>query len=187
MRQALARFVEQRTIKRLQKLIFRILPKGGMVLDCGSGNRGSWGYINARCEFAVTFGGNSEQYQYTVYGIDKQFGQDCTRLDFRDEMFDTVVFAGVIQYLDDGAKALLEIQRVLKQGGIMIIATVNNSCLWRRLGIISTNLKADEKYIYDYNEMREMLKTNIVKEYGIDFIPLPRNLCSNMVFAVVKP
>lgn len=46
-------------------------------------------------------------------------------LPFKDECFDGLICAGVIEYLNEDLKALMEIARILKQGGFAIITLSN--------------------------------------------------------------
>jgi ubiquinone/menaquinone biosynthesis C-methylase UbiE len=49
-------------------------------------------------------------------------------LGFRDKTFDGVVCAGVVEYLEDDALALGELNRVLRTGGTMIVTVRNRIC-----------------------------------------------------------
>ncbi len=51
---------------------------------------------------------------------------DITALDYPDETFDKVVAANVIHLLDEPLKALGELDRVCKEGGMLIIPTYMN-------------------------------------------------------------
>jgi len=48
---------------------------------------------------------------------------DALELPFKDESFDVVTVFEVIEHLDDPQKALGEVRRVLKPGGIALIST----------------------------------------------------------------
>jgi ubiquinone/menaquinone biosynthesis C-methylase UbiE len=54
---------------------------------------------------------------------------DVQSLQFGDAMFDLVLSVGVIMYVKDDAKAILELHRVLKPGGTLIIAVDNKKNL----------------------------------------------------------
>ncbi len=52
-------------------------------------------------------------------------------LKFEDNSFDSIVCEGVVEYLKDDTKALSELQRVLKPGGVLVITIRNRLCLFR--------------------------------------------------------
>jgi ubiquinone/menaquinone biosynthesis C-methylase UbiE len=62
-------------------------------------------------------------------------------LNFGDETFDTVVCAGVIEYLDEDTKALKELHRVLKVNGTLILSVRNKTCPFRVLDPVVDGLK----------------------------------------------
>lgn len=176
--------MEQRTIRNLRKALANLVTDTGYILDCGCGDYGSWDYANEQITkprmFENGFGGK-------VYATDIKFGQDVQNLgNFQSNTFDIVVFAGVIQYVHKHQQAFNEIFRVLKQDGVLILATVNDNCLWRRLGIIKNGPKNDERYIYTFKDIEHMFNDRILESAGVDFIPLPKQLCSNMVFVIAK-
>lgn len=51
--------------------------------------------------------------------------EDIERLSFKDNTFDAIICAGVIEYLSDDTKALEELHRVLKPGGEVIVTIQN--------------------------------------------------------------
>jgi ubiquinone/menaquinone biosynthesis C-methylase UbiE len=52
-------------------------------------------------------------------------------LPYPDGRFDSVICAGVIEYLKDDDKALKELHRILKPGGVLVITVRNKLCLFR--------------------------------------------------------
>jgi SAM-dependent methyltransferase len=186
----ISRSVEKLTIVNLRNVVQRSVPTFGTVLDLGCGTWGSWDYYKTHKMLYTT---NSD-WQITdfvrVYGVDKKFGTDCTDLNtFEDEMFDCVVFSGVIQYLDKYDKALDEIWRVLKPDGTLILTTINQNCLWRRLGIIKKEVKGDERQIFTLPDLIIILHNHRFTQQetsGADFIPLPKRQCSNVIIICKK-
>lgn len=196
MKKELAKLVENLTISNLRSRIASLIPDSKnryLILDCGCGEHGSWNYfgkasINVTTDFESVIDDTR-----VVYGVDKKFGTNCDNLSkFKTGYFNCVILSGVIQYVSNPHKALREISRVLGKEGILIIATVNNDCLWRRMGIISRNLKSDELHMYTKSDMTNLLNSFnhgsyiLYEETGVDFIPLPAGLCSNMIIKVGK-
>ena len=56
---------------------------------------------------------------------------DAMKLPFKDESFDVITAFEVIEHLDDPQKAIGEIRRVLKTGGVALISTPRRD-LWQR-------------------------------------------------------
>ena len=67
---------------------------------------------------------------------------DIERLEFPDASFDLVVAAGVIEYLPSDDRALSEIRRVLKPGGVAIVSVRNRVNLSRPLLLARDALQA---------------------------------------------
>jgi SAM-dependent methyltransferase len=57
---------------------------------------------------------------------------DAMRLPFRDECFDAVICAGLIQVVEDRVTLLREMFRVTRPGGRLLVATINGDSLVRR-------------------------------------------------------
>ncbi|MDD5238342.1 MAG: glycosyltransferase [Candidatus Omnitrophica bacterium] len=51
----------------------------------------------------------------------------CTRLCFKDDSFDALICSEVIEHLKDNERIFLELKRVLKQGGILVLGTPDYS------------------------------------------------------------
>jgi len=66
---------------------------------------------------------------------------DIEALTYPDNTFDTVICAGVIEYLPNDTKALAELHRVLKPGGRLIITVRNKACPARAVDLVSDPLK----------------------------------------------
>jgi len=58
--------------------------------------------------------------------------QDLTKLEFEDEKFDKIVCFNTIEHIQDQDKAMKELRRVLKKGGIIVMGTnIKDSLQWR--------------------------------------------------------
>jgi ubiquinone/menaquinone biosynthesis C-methylase UbiE len=106
------------------------LPQGSKILDAGCGPGGMAAKLMQR--------------GYEVWGLDiaepmiRQARERCgtdqfrvgdvERIPFPDNTFDGVVCLGVLAYLDADAKALSEIERVLKPGGIAVVSNPSATC-----------------------------------------------------------
>ncbi|OIO80975.1 hypothetical protein AUJ84_02040 [Candidatus Pacearchaeota archaeon CG1_02_32_132] len=171
------KFIEKVTVKNLNNEITRHVS-GKVVLDDGCGG-GSFNY--SRHEDKIIHGVDirkSDRYA----GIFKE--SSSLKLPYEDDSFDCVVFAGVIQYIQDYGMAMREISRVLKKNGRMIIASVNKDSILRRIRIINPAPKKDagEHNIFSQEELKKIITDNgfgIIKELGVDAVRLPKSICSN--------
>lgn len=173
----IGKFIEKVTVKNLNNEITKHVS-GKIVLDNGCGG-GSFDYTKHEDKIihGIDFK-KSERYS----GIFKE--ANSSKLPYEDDSFSCVVFAGVIQYIKDYDKAMQEISRVLRKNGKLIIASVNKDSMFRRLRIINPKPKkeAGECNIFSYVELERVIIKNgfgIKRKMGVDFIRLPRSICSN--------
>jgi ubiquinone/menaquinone biosynthesis C-methylase UbiE len=168
-RNPIGKVIEHFTIKNLRASIKQFIPINKLILDNGSGFRGSWDYSG----------------QKDIFSVDRLYGDDCNKIRFEDNFFDMVVFAGVIQYVEEYTKSIIEIKRVLKNGGMIIMTTVNRDSLLRNLGLITKEPKFGENKIFTIQEIESLLQECgfiIMHKWGADCIPLPTSLCSNICY-----
>ncbi|MFA7707429.1 MAG: class I SAM-dependent methyltransferase [Candidatus Pacearchaeota archaeon] len=174
--------IEMRSIRNLNKTITKYVS-GKRVLDNGSA-RGSFIYEKHPEKDIYSMDINANE---VINKRAKEFKiADSTKLPYKKNEFDCVVFAGVIQYVKDYEKSIEEIKRVLKDNGKLIIASVNRKSLFRRIGLINPMPKpeAGEYQIFSFKELKDLLKKHdfeIKQEKGVDFIPLPTQICSNIL------
>lgn len=173
----LAKAMERKTVANLRKKV-TLYVSGKDILDDGCG-RGSFIY--------------SEHRDKKIQGIDVRKHLDfkgnftlasSTKIPFGKDSFDCVVFAGVIQYVEDYEKALQEISRVLRKNGRLIMAVVNTRSLFRRLRLINPAPKkhAGEHNMFSFEKVKKLLERHnlqIEQVKGVDFMPMPQKLCSN--------
>lgn len=180
LKKKIGKFIEKKTVKNLNLEITKHVT-GEIVLDNGCGN-GSFVYEKHRDK--------------QIYGCDINPGSvrnrgavdfrlcNSIKLPYESDRFDCLVFSGVIQYVEDYEKSLGEIKRVLKNNGRLIIATVNRKSLFRKLGLINPAPKREggEFNMFSFEELKKILikdRFRIEKVLGVDFIRMPRALCSN--------
>lgn len=180
MKKRIAKYIERTTIRNLNKEITKYVA-GKRVLDYGCG-KGSFVY--------------SKHRDKEIWGVDIKQNSEYpgkfklvsgSQIPFEDNYFDCIVFAGVIQYIENYDKAMSEIKRVLKKEGLLIIATVNRNSLFRRLRIINPSPKRDagEYNIFSFMEIEDILNKHGFKpkkSIGVDFVLLPKSVCSNSLF-----
>lgn len=105
------------------KALRRLMPKGGKLLDFGAGS-GHFGSAMAKAGWNVTsidlatHVNDQEGVHFTMLG-------DRTYLDFPDASFDAVTLWYVIEHLRNPRLVLKDLKRVLKPGGILLLAQQN--------------------------------------------------------------
>ncbi|MFP5230230.1 MAG: class I SAM-dependent methyltransferase [Acidobacteriota bacterium] len=107
------------------------VPKGGRILDLGAGN--CWmsfrlalaGYA----PYAVDLLTNPEDglgaavhYRGHLSNLFPRFQAELSRLPFRNEQFDAVIFNASFHYAEDAEAALCEALRCARPGGIVVIS-----------------------------------------------------------------
>jgi ubiquinone/menaquinone biosynthesis C-methylase UbiE len=83
---------------------------------------------------------------------------DIEAMPFADATFSTVVCTEVLEHVPYPARALSEIRRVLRPGGVLVGSVPARSPIWR-LRFLSSTCPGDEPFHNEYvpNEVREML------------------------------
>ena len=121
----------------------RITPDDA-VLECACGTGLLTGAIAKRCRtlLATDFSANMLKRAKKKYGAlpNVTFRQaDILHLDEPDGQFDVVIAANVIHLLDEPYKALAELDRVCRSGGMIIVPTyMNRNEQGRTSGFAST-------------------------------------------------
>lgn len=189
MKKLISEWIERRIIKDTRSKI-KLELKGidGKILDLGCGRKGSFDYHENQNIIS------SDRHKGILKHLrskKKIVGDANKKLPFKDKEFDATIFAGVIQYLKNYENSLKEINRILKKGGVLILATVNRRSSLRRVGIIKKYPKknAGEYNIFSLGEMKRLLEMNkfkVNKILGADFVKTPRDLSSNLIFVAIK-
>ncbi len=103
-----------------------------VILDIGcGGGHGSYKLIRAGAKkiYGVDVIADSIEYCQAHYNHPNLFFKqgDITRLDFDDNSFDLICAFEVIEHIKNYQKAISELRRVLKPGGLLIISTPNKA------------------------------------------------------------
>lgn len=137
-------------LKRRARLIIQglNLQRSDKVLDlgCGTGY-----YLFLLSNLPVELSLNGLDYDEKALEEAKQslkdkkikfFAGDSHNLPFEDNSFDKIVASEVLEHLDDDQKALKEVYRVLRPGGIFVISTpsINYPFFWDPLNWILQHL-----------------------------------------------
>jgi ubiquinone/menaquinone biosynthesis C-methylase UbiE len=107
---------------------------------------------------------------------------DLEAMPFADASFETVLCTEVLEHVPDIAKAIAEIRRVLRPGGVLIGSTPAHSPIWR-LRFLSSTCPHDEPFHNEYSagQMRSMLSEFEIVRIGYSVFR------SNVLFVVRRP
>jgi len=107
---------------------------------------------------------NFKHWDYLTFDINSPIADikgDLKSMQFKDESFDLIICNHVLEHIEDDRRALKEIYRVLKRGGISILQVpinINRKQTFEDFNITSHQQR--EKYFGQYDHVRE---------YGLDF------------------
>ena len=149
----------ERTFAKSLKLIMRYKPDKGSILDVGTAG-GSFlgvakreGWEVAGCEpnrWLANWGNEN-------YGLDIQPGT-VFDIQLDDDSFDVVTLWDVLEHTPDPTKVLLECQRVLRPGGLLVVNYPDvNSLIARVMGRRWVFLLSIHLYYFTVNTIRRML------------------------------
>ena len=123
--------VNRKTHSQLRSIVSGLVGPGDRVLECACGTGMLSLVIAEKCEFltATDFApGMLKQAKKNCSALSNiRFEMaDITKLPYPDGSFDKVVAGNVIHLLDEPLKALGELDRVCRPGGLLIIPTYMN-------------------------------------------------------------
>jgi len=152
--------------------------KKGLILDLGCGTGNYTGILNA---IGLDKSFNMLKIAYKKFPNIPFVCGDALFLPFKDESFDSVISITLFEFLFSPKKALIEIYRVLKPKGEIIIGTLNTFSLWfffKRLKTIFKKTAYRYARFYTINQLKSLLLQNGFKHistrgviYGPPFIP----------------
>ncbi len=123
--------INRRTHQRLKEIVSVLIEPGDTVLECACGTGLLSAVIAPKCrqltatDFSEKMLKKAEKNCRTCRNV-TYARADITALAFADGSFDKVVAGNVIHLLDHPVKAMDELNRVCKDGGMLIIPTYMN-------------------------------------------------------------
>lgn len=94
------------------------LPPGASVLDCGAGESRHRRHFGRHRYVAVDLGVGDAAWDYSKLDV----AGDLTSLPFRDASFDAALSIVTLEHVADPARAVTEMSRVLRSGGLALFA-----------------------------------------------------------------
>ena len=123
--------VNRKTHEKLREIIAGLIEPEDAVLECACGTGLLSTVIASKCgaltatDFSEKMLKRAEKNCSAFHNVTFRYA-DIMALDFPDTSFDKVVAGNVIHLLDEPLKALDELNRVCKPGGMLIIPTYMN-------------------------------------------------------------
>jgi ubiquinone/menaquinone biosynthesis C-methylase UbiE len=119
----------------IQRYTYALKEVNGIILDvgCGLGYGSKMLYTTHNSVVAIDISDIALSYAKRNYPGPDYIRADAQNLSFRDAAFDCVVALEIIEHVNNGAKVLKEIYRILKRGGRLILSTPNIAHLQNRL------------------------------------------------------
>ena len=126
---------------------------GKRILDAGCGvGAFSEPWTRANTVVGVDFSEKSLEFA-AARGL-QTLSADLTALPFESGSFDLVVCIGVIQLIENYQPVLAELARVTKRGGMLLVQTLHQGSLQRKLlGLVERSKKFDR--MYEMAELRD--------------------------------
>ncbi len=133
--------------------------KGNRILDVGCGT-GNFSIKLAKLGYSVTgidiSGGMLKIARKKVSreAIAPDFlNMDVCNLEFEDEYFDGAVSMAAFEFINDPAKAMAEMFRVVKVGGFVMVGTINKDSKW---GELYSSEKMRQNSVYRHANFKTM-------------------------------
>ena len=146
--------IDEQAIAAVSQLFLDSIPPGSVVLDLMSSWRSHWPQGHPK-ERMVGLGLNAAEMQanpdlneYVIHNVNEE-----PVLPFEDESFDAVVITVSVQYLKRPVETFQQVNRILKTGGVLIVAFSNRMFptkavrIWRvstdrgRMGLVASYLE----------------------------------------------
>lgn len=155
----------------------KYLSKGDIVIDLGSGNGQNTIKASKFVKTVIGFEKNKNLIVLAKKSAESLKAKNVifknanleTKIDIKQKSVDKVLFLDVLEHLYKRKQILEEIKRVLKPGGILLLAVPNSQTSWKkaqRAAGISSFSDPDHKVEYSKTQITALLKKsgfNIIK------------------------
>jgi len=119
----IAEFMQRERCDCLRSLLREM---SGNVFIIGCGSQDEMSIINKKCEgFGIDISEKAIKKSRKEHPRFSYCISDATQLPLRENSFDCVVCSEVIEHVQENAKILSEVRRILRGGGIFIVTTPN--------------------------------------------------------------
>jgi SAM-dependent methyltransferase len=146
-------------LRKLERLFLELIPNGSRVLDAGCGRslfteiRSDWPFMIVAADVEHLLLCERRQEFPNVHWV----VADAQPLPFRSGSFDAVFAGELIEHLADPRQGLSEFNRVLHEGGLLILTTPNRLRLANLVDRSERPYSPDHLSELSYDEAHEML------------------------------
>lgn len=162
-----------RRYDQISRVVRQLIPRKILDIGCGDGRLART--IRAVCPDVVIHGCDVSTAALTrSKGLDRQYAVDlnCDGLPEPDESFDLVIASEVVEHLIMPDRVMVELTRVLKQGGHVLL-TVPNVAFWRfRVQALCgqvPSVTADDRHLHSFSAS---LLEHLVRSAGLEVVQL---------------
>jgi len=154
------------------------LPRGAKVLDIGCGD-GS--FISGAKDSFLCTGIEISDYLASLArgrsGI-KVITGNFLNMEFKNEEYDGVTLISLLEHLDDPLHAMKKCFGFLRQGGLLLIKTVNYDCFNRKIiGSLWTGFRPPDHVVYfSPSNLKLLLEKVGFKKIKISSMPFSDNM-----------
>lgn len=168
-------FIRKIYLERLQKAIDLMTPGYEKLLEAGYGNGMLFPTYNqlARETYGLDIHSKKEEVAKLFKGNFLQ--ASIYAIPFAENFFDCVISLSVVEHLSDLEKAILEIKRVAKEGGDIIIGFPTDNLLiklffWlKKSPALHEHINGPKKIMDKIRENLKVVQTSKLKILGITF------------------
>lgn len=141
--------INQTRKKKMIQLLGNLVNKKILDVGCGNGHFGKEFINNGNSVFGVDISEKSVEVAKKYLSDAKCTDIQQDRLPYEDNFFDVIIMGEIIEHLLEPKKALLEIKRVLKNDGFIVITTPNFLVFSNRIRILFGNFEYTETGFLD--------------------------------------
>jgi len=144
-------------------------------LDIGGGRGQLWWDENPKINYANDLDITIVDKDIGAIKIAKEWGFKTIKMSankpllLSDNSFDTVVASHIIEHLESPYKFLLEVKRIMKSDGILILSLPNNSS-WSHIFMDNSSEHLSHKYSFNNKGIVFLLKRTgfgVIKQYTV--------------------
>ena len=133
--------------------LFRIYSKKGLLLNAGCGTGITSSFLKKQTN-VINIDISERAIKYSLKRNNtNHIICDCSKLPFKDNIFDTIIADNVIEHIDNDFSVIIEFERTLKTEGTIILSVPTYNFLWTLHDTF-----AHHKRRYDKNMMNELVK-----------------------------
>ena len=138
--------------------LFSIYSKKGLLLNAGCGTGITSSFLKKQTK-VVNIDISEKAIKYSLKRNNtNHIICDCSKLSFKDNIFDTIIADNVIEHVDNDFSVITEFERTLKRDGVIILSVPTYNFLWTL-----HDKFAHHKRRYNKDMLMELVKNSNLK------------------------